>query len=710
VRTGRAEAQAQDNRSDVERLAEESSVKEIRDAAETALDGDAATIEVFLREGQYEAGREAFRIAVAQAADTGGPNVQDKARQALQAGTTDAYRTFLADTLAEAQVEDDRVTAAQLVDSGDPELRSAARIALEGPAYLLHRFVVTGRFTAQRKDLLSLTHQLQVQQLVAEASQVAAKAQQDAAKAQATAATARNASDQAQIWAAKAKESSDKADRYSTQADQYAKDAEASATRAAESARTARAAADRADKAARNAAVSASDATVSAELAQTSASSAWAYKAQAEEYAERAGKSAAEAATAATEAFVATVKKYREEEEARRRAAVAAKEAAEKDGATPAELYRCGILGCEASENPGRWCQHHEAYCDVLARGPALEASMKQLNDIINAVTGLTQLENCAHKGDLEACWELGRDMVMSSKFRMLGIAYRSLRALERGCTQCFLPGTRVLMADGGTEPIEKVRAGDLVRATDPATGETTARRVTQQIVTGYDDKYLAALSIRGPTGEVTDLSATYEHPFWNTGLRAWVPAQDLRSGDTLRTDDGSTATVLANRAYTLRATTYSLTVEGLHSFYVLAGNTPVLVHNSECKVLVLGVNEHVGDATKDLNGYNFMDEKYKEVQAYLPEGAPYTRWMSEVENVMRSNGKIAVSLKGFKGTTYQERFDLAVANGQPGMPWRATEWEMAQIAKYHKRGVLDWDNVKFYDDNGIRVDIDPPK
>jgi len=50
------------------------------------------------------------------------------------------------------------------------------------------------------------------------------------------------------------------------------------------------------------------------------------------------------------------------------------------------------------------------------------------------------------------------------------------------------------------------------------------------------------------------------------------------------------------------------------------------------------------------------------------------------------------------------------VANGQPGKPWRATEWEMAQIAKYTKRGTLDWDNVTFYDDFGVKVEIDPPK
>ncbi|MFV2088987.1 hypothetical protein, partial [Micromonospora sp. LOL_021] len=37
-----------------------------------------------------------------------------------------------------------------------------------------------------------------------------------------------------------------------------------------------------------------------------------------------------------------------------------------------------------------------------------------------------------------------------------------------------FTPGTRVLMADGTTTPIEQVKPGDTVIATDPETGTTS--------------------------------------------------------------------------------------------------------------------------------------------------------------------------------------------------------------------------------------------
>jgi len=49
----------------------------------------------------------------------------------------------------------------------------------------------------------------------------------------------------------------------------------------------------------------------------------------------------------------------------------------------------------------------------------------------------------------------------------------------------------------------------------------------------------------------------------------------------SLRTPDGTTVTVTANRAYSRHARTFNLTIEGLHTYYVLAGSTPVLVHNT---------------------------------------------------------------------------------------------------------------------------------
>jgi hypothetical protein len=56
----------------------------------------------------------------------------------------------------------------------------------------------------------------------------------------------------------------------------------------------------------------------------------------------------------------------------------------------------------------------------------------------------------------------------------------------------------------------------------------------------------------------------------------------------TLLSNDKSTLRVQENRSFTQRQTTYNLTVADIHTYYVLAGEIPVLVHNSSCPTLDL--------------------------------------------------------------------------------------------------------------------------
>ncbi|MEU6057296.1 polymorphic toxin-type HINT domain-containing protein [Streptomyces sp. NPDC047097] len=146
-------------------------------------------------------------------------------------------------------------------------------------------------------------------------------------------------------------------------------------------------------------------------------------------------------------------------------------------------------------------------------------------------------------------------------------------------CGNCFLAGTDVLMGDGTTKDIEDIKVGDKVLATDPETGQVAPRKVTRLIRT-EDDKHFNELSIATPDG-VEQLTATHEHPFWSPSHRRWIEASDLKPGDTLRTDEDATVIVTGNRPFTKHARTYNFTVNGLHTYYVLAGQTALLVHNS---------------------------------------------------------------------------------------------------------------------------------
>ncbi|MFG3379475.1 polymorphic toxin-type HINT domain-containing protein [Streptomyces sp. NPDC047999] len=142
-----------------------------------------------------------------------------------------------------------------------------------------------------------------------------------------------------------------------------------------------------------------------------------------------------------------------------------------------------------------------------------------------------------------------------------------------------FPPGTGVLLADGKTKPIEEVELGDSVTVTDPETGETTTREVVATIVT-EDDKDFVDLTVRSD-GSAAALISTTTHPFWAVDEAAWIDAGDIKPGTRLRTPEGDTVEVAKIRHFEKRQRTHDLTIEDVHTYYVLAGRTPVLVHNA---------------------------------------------------------------------------------------------------------------------------------
>ncbi len=139
---------------------------------------------------------------------------------------------------------------------------------------------------------------------------------------------------------------------------------------------------------------------------------------------------------------------------------------------------------------------------------------------------------------------------------------------------KCFTAGTPVLLADGGSVPIEQVRVGDQVLTTDPDTGEETPRTVTATMATPDQPVWEVTLS------DGSTVEATPTHPFWVQG-KGWTPVDQVRPGDQLVTPDETTITVAAAVDTGERATVYNIEVEGAHSYYVNTGTHWVLVHNA---------------------------------------------------------------------------------------------------------------------------------
>ncbi|WP_245596393.1 DNRLRE domain-containing protein [Nocardioides alkalitolerans] len=166
--------------------------------------------------------------------------------------------------------------------------------------------------------------------------------------------------------------------------------------------------------------------------------------------------------------------------------------------------------------------------------------------------------------------------------------ASRAARRARSGrrCRNSFVPGTLVLLADGSTKPIEDVDVGDLVLATDPATGETAAEEVTDLIL-GEGLKALVRLGTDADAdGETEWVTATSNHPFW-VKARGWTNAGDLEVGDLLISDDGQLIEVTRLSETVRMAAVHNLTVDRIHTYYVVpsspdgtASDHPVLVHN----------------------------------------------------------------------------------------------------------------------------------
>ncbi|MEU9235141.1 polymorphic toxin-type HINT domain-containing protein [Streptomyces subrutilus] len=146
-----------------------------------------------------------------------------------------------------------------------------------------------------------------------------------------------------------------------------------------------------------------------------------------------------------------------------------------------------------------------------------------------------------------------------------------------------FAAGTLVLMADGTTKPIEDLEPGEEVLATDPETGETAAKEITATI-SGEGVKNLVEVAVDSdgnPETPAGNITATDKHPFWVIDTAKWTDATDLRPGNWLRTDGGAQVQIVEVKRRAARlATVYNLSVSDIHTYYVLAGARPVLVHN----------------------------------------------------------------------------------------------------------------------------------
>ena len=201
---------------------------------------------------------------------------------------------------------------------------------------------------------------------------------------------------------------------------------------------------------------------------------------------------------------------------------------------------------------------------DAIAPGlsDAIATGLSGINDLIGALTS---------KASQLASKIMGDEATVSAD------------SAVQGCLNSFAGTTLVLMADGTSKPIDQIKVGDKIANNQPGADPGTKNQshtVTAIHIT-YTDTDFTNVTIATPTGPAT-ITGTAHHPYWDASQHAWTDADQLHPGDRVETTQADLATVLATHSYTSHTiVTYNLTIDDLHTYYVEAGTTPVLVHNS---------------------------------------------------------------------------------------------------------------------------------
>ncbi|WP_433305960.1 LamG-like jellyroll fold domain-containing protein [Actinoplanes sp. CA-030573] len=428
------------------------------------------------------------------------------------------------------------------------------------------------------------------------AAQAAAAAAADAARALDAVKRARASAAAAATDAAAAQRAAANAAGYDAQAAQEAALATSAATQARGEADAALAAADDAERDAASARAAATAAENDASFARQAAT-------EADQWATQAELSAANARALAADADAAAVRA----EQADRAEDEAARQGALTNGDSPGgggdELSSDDLAILLASCGQACVDEYKQALAD--AGKTVLQWIKDNGVEILLDVIGYTDLKNCFMTGDVEAClWTLvnvGSLVIAVGKLpavtkaivkvgsgitKFLEAAAAGRRTLERlkkvisygkdaakgWCS--FSPDTQVLMADGSRKAIGRIGVGDRVLAGDPVSGTRSGEAVGEVWV--HRDT-MVVLDVAGAA-----LTTTADHPFWDVTQARFVPAGELAAGDEVLTSDGRTARVGGLRWQTAHeGDAYNLTVGEVHTYYVFAGDTAVLVHNA---------------------------------------------------------------------------------------------------------------------------------
>ena len=140
------------------------------------------------------------------------------------------------------------------------------------------------------------------------------------------------------------------------------------------------------------------------------------------------------------------------------------------------------------------------------------------------------------------------------------------------------------------------------------------------------------------------DIVCTAGHPFYVADLETFVPAKDLKVGQSVLLADGTCAVIEEIRVQKLRApeTTYNFEVEDYHTYYV--SDDKVLVHN-RCATAIKNDKTISRDIVGD-GKYGTYEIKYSTGEKYVGKGPQSRMWQSASAHEKEALSRYVTSVK----------------------------------------------------------------
>ncbi|WP_409497189.1 RHS repeat-associated core domain-containing protein [Amycolatopsis sp. cmx-11-12] len=275
-----------------------------------------------------------------------------------------------------------------------------------------------------------------------------------------------------------------------------------------------------------------------------------------------------------------------------------------------------------------------------------------------------------------------------------------------------FTADTRVLMADGTTKPINQIKPGDHITNANPGDSDNRhpAHRATDTVAqthttTTDHDLIDITTTTRQPnpaasgkqaanTGTTSTITATANHPIYDITQAAFVNAEHLRVGDQLGTspsDSVGTVTAIRPHPNTTHQPTHDLTITNTHTYYIISGTTPILVHNTACNRTVSSdqtVEENRASFDRRLVGEGFSgvyDPVTNTVVARLSGTTEQSQrhgyfagrdrifrqfWNNDEPLVAQYGGHAGINLESFANSDRTVGFSATVVHGDLRVGW----------------------------------------